>query len=497
MLQENAGSGTASQHTEIQQRVIQERADTLAQLQGKDKTIPLSQGTIEGNDVSRPVTKLPVDLPKLIARWRALDSQPVDKTATQSRRSHGRSIRPKSKPVGLRKSRMMERPTHQDTIRAITRDAAVADAIREMKKDGSGDASQGIENSADNPPQSKPEGLWKSRMKGRGTYQDINQLGARDAAIADGTGERVHDNAGHVSLAEEPSGSTAEVAGTTGLGPFHGQTERNAADALNPEQAQTQAVERQISEESLFDESHLSESGASVVEDISESEEPRTVVSSRKRKFLEVSKKDEQQGHLKPWGRRAVEKLRDADQKQTNGGSSPETSQMGLSSPRRAPNVKDRAQKVVTQLSFGQIAATNPTPTDTENQQQPGYGLEGSAPIGNLSTNTASNASPARKVTVTFRVWEKGEWRITDTKTVKSDSPLEAQMIADQYARDHDRNARFYNWQLRKLAVDECVQAVIDDGSLTILMSFGRDLVVTRYLLKSVEQLMENVGQSH
>ncbi|KAL4936127.1 hypothetical protein BDV06DRAFT_228182 [Aspergillus oleicola] len=531
MLQENAGSGTASQHTEIQERVIQERADTLAQLQGKDETIPLSQGIIEGNDVSRPVTELPVDLPNLIARWRALDSQPVDKTATQSRRSHGRSIRPGSKPVGLRKSRIMERPTHQDTIRVVTRNAAVADAIREMKKDGSGNASQGIENLADNPPQSKPEGLWISRMKARGTYQDIDQLGARDAAIADETGERVHDNAGHVSSAEEPSGTTAEVVGTTGSGPFHGQTERNAADALDPEQAQTQAVERQIAEESLFNESHLSETGASVVEDIPESERPRTVVPLKKRKILEVSEKDEQRGHLKPWGRRAVKKLRNANQKQINGGSSSETSQMGLSSPRRAPNVKDRAQKVVTQLSFGQIAATNPTPTDMENQQQPGYGLEGSAPIGNLSTNTttntatntvtetdptntateveptntvtstatntASNASPARNVIVTFRVWEKGEWRITDKKVVKSDSPLEAQMIADLYARDHDRNARFYDWQLRKVAVGECVRAAIDDGSFTILMSFGRDLVVTRYLLKSVKQLMENVGQSH
>ncbi|KAL4899293.1 hypothetical protein BDW74DRAFT_183826 [Aspergillus multicolor] len=255
----------------------------------------------------------------------------------------------------------MERPTHQDTIRAVTWNAAVADALR----------------------------------------------------------ERIRDSADHVSLAEEPSDTTAEVAGTTGSGPFHRQTERNAADALDPEQAQTQAVERQITEESLFDETHLSETGVSVLEDIPE------------------------------------------NQKQTIGGSLSETSQMGLSSPRRAPNVKDRAQKVVTQLSFGQIAATNPTPTDTENQQQSGYGLEGSAPIGNLSTNTAtntatntvastatdtaSNASPARKVTVTFRMWEKGEWRITDTKIVKSNSPVKAQIIADQYARDHDRNARFYD----------------------------------------------------
>ncbi|KAL4970222.1 uncharacterized protein BDV14DRAFT_162733 [Aspergillus stella-maris] len=33
--------------------------------------------------------------------------------------------------------------------------------------------------------QSKPEGLWKFRMKARLTYQDTNWFGARDGTIAD------------------------------------------------------------------------------------------------------------------------------------------------------------------------------------------------------------------------------------------------------------------------------------------------------------------------
>ncbi|THC92020.1 hypothetical protein EYZ11_008519 [Aspergillus tanneri] len=32
------------------------------------------------------------------------------------------------------------------------------------------------------------------------------------------------------------------------------------------------------------------------------------------------------------------------------------------------------------------------------------------------------------------------------------------------------------------------------DGSVTILVSFGTDLIVTRYIIASVAQLLENVG---
>ena len=78
--------------------------------------------------------------------------------------------------------------------------------------------------------------------------------------------------------------------------------------------------------------------------------------------------------------------------------------------------------------------------------------------------------------------------------TVSSDNPIEAQIIAERYARDLDQSARFYDCRLRKVAVDECVRAAIDDGSFTILMSFGRDLVVTQDLVASVTQLLENVG---
>jgi hypothetical protein len=72
---------------------------------------------------------------------------------------------------------------------------------------------------------------------------------------------------------------------------------------------------------------------------------------------------------------------------------------------------------------------------------------------------------------------------------------MEAQSIADRYARELDWNARFYDRTLRKVGVSQCVRAAIDDSSFTILMSFGKDLAVTRHLATSVAQLLANVGE--
>jgi hypothetical protein len=62
------------------------------------------------------------------------------------------------------------------------------------------------------------------------------------------------------------------------------------------------------------------------------------------------------------------------------------------------------------------------------------------------------------------------------------------------HAQDQSNNARFYDSALRKVAVDKCVRAAITDGSFTILMCFGRDLMVTRHLDASMARLLENIG---
>lgn len=86
------------------------------------------------------------------------------------------------------------------------------------------------------------------------------------------------------------------------------------------------------------------------------------------------------------------------------------------------------------------------------------------------------------------------EGRRADTVLVSSDNPHEPQNIADYYAQDQSNSARFYDSALRKVAVDGCIRAAITDGSFTILMCFGRDLMVTRDLNASVARLLGNIG---
>jgi uncharacterized protein YaiL (DUF2058 family) len=81
-----------------------------------------------------------------------------------------------------------------------------------------------------------------------------------------------------------------------------------------------------------------------------------------------------------------------------------------------------------------------------------------------------------------------------DMVTVNPTQLAEAQIIANQYAQDPSQYARFYDGQLRKVMVDECVRAAIDDGSFTILISFGKDLIVTRHLVTSVAQIFKSAG---
>lgn len=86
------------------------------------------------------------------------------------------------------------------------------------------------------------------------------------------------------------------------------------------------------------------------------------------------------------------------------------------------------------------------------------------------------------------------EGRRADTVLVSSDNPHEPQNIADHYAQDQSNSARFYDSALRKVAVNGCVHAAITDGSFTILMCFGRDLMVTRDLDAPVARLLGNIG---
>ncbi|KAE8406037.1 hypothetical protein BDV37DRAFT_281279 [Aspergillus pseudonomiae] len=133
----------------------------------------------------------------------------------------------------------------------------------------------------------------------------------------------------------------------------------------------------------------------------------------------------------------------------------------------------DEAQKTFTQLES--TACTEGTPA-TESYQRKRPRLQ--------------------DVTIRFLAYEsRGDWRTLETVTVNVSALGDAQRIANRYARLHDLNARFYNRSLRKVSVNHCVRAMIDDDSLTIFMSLGRDLKVTRLLVASVARML-SVKQS-
>ncbi|KAE8372663.1 hypothetical protein BDV26DRAFT_273679 [Aspergillus bertholletiae] len=91
--------------------------------------------------------------------------------------------------------------------------------------------------------------------------------------------------------------------------------------------------------------------------------------------------------------------------------------------------------------------------------------------------------------TIRFLAYEgRGAWRTVENVNLFD---LEnAQRIANRYARQHDLSARFYTRSLKKVSAYQCVRAAIDDNTMTILMSLGQDLRVTRSLVASVARMM-------
>jgi uncharacterized Zn-finger protein len=107
------------------------------------------------------------------------------------------------------------------------------------------------------------------------------------------------------------------------------------------------------------------------------------------------------------------------------------------------------------------------------------------------------DAPREQKVIVKFYVYEQQKWRKIKIVSASPDQPAEAQIIADQYAQDPDKMARFYDGRLRKVAASECVRAAIDDKSFVVFMSFKKELAVTRLLEVSAQDLVRTVRTIH
>ncbi|KAE8130756.1 hypothetical protein BDV38DRAFT_276525 [Aspergillus pseudotamarii] len=288
-----AGAGGESQ----EDLVARERADALDQLQ--------TPGAIP-----RPLTELPLDLPDLITRLRDEGSQLKDESVplanhpTQGHPEPGAGVAPPRTEPPVPSAMENSRGSPQD-------DENVPQSPRQRLRTS--------------PQPRKSDGVRKLRAKNRLAHQDPNRAGTRDAAIAD---EIWNSDDGDENLA-----------GVADAGPSPLDTERYPANTPKPEQAQREAIDRQEEEDSLFDTPHS---------------------------------------------------LEEADSQEM-----------------------EEAQ---------------------------------------------------RRVTITFQVYERSQWSTTDVVSVSLDHLAEAQTLADGYARDPNRNARFYDGQLRKVAVDECIRAAIEDA---------------------------------
>lgn len=169
-------------------------------------------------------------------------------------------------------------------------------------------------------------------------------------------------------------------------------------------------------------------------------------------------------------------------QSQVGESATPSALQVELASPLRAVNLEEWVSEGVELTALGPGSHEQP-----ENRPEVPAPLAPESRDGELP----HDVPPDQKVTLTFYAYDLGRWTRTDTVSVSLDNPTEAQIIADCYARDRSKNACFYDEGLRKVAANECVRAAIVDGSFKILMSFGKDLVVTRFLVASVKQLLQ------
>lgn len=426
MLQGKSGLRAANEDASVpEEQVSLERADALARLESKAESIPSSAGSGADHTASRHITELPVNLLSMVAQLRERSSQHDDESAPLSRSGDLKTSQRLSKPAGVRKSRIKDKPTHQDIHRLGARDGALTVELEDMVE---------------------------------GSNEIVSSVGGR--------------------LSPVHSEGTTETAGAAELGPSRQVQERHVASLPGPEQAHKEAVERRAAEESLFD-GPLTED--QTMEEAQENEPIGTAAVPSKRK-RSSSLRHEQDAQIRVREIKAVRESKRVKQSQVGESGTPGASQVELASPLRAVNLEERVSEGLESTASG-----------PGSHEQPDNRPEVPAPLAPESRDgeLPHDVPPGQRVTLTFHAYDSGRWTTTDTVSVSLDNPTEAQIIADRYARDRSKNARFYDEGLRKVAADECVRAAIVDGSFKILMSFGKDLVVTRFLVASVKQLLQ------
>ncbi|KAJ5155476.1 hypothetical protein N7492_008279 [Penicillium capsulatum] len=420
-----------------EERLSLERADTPSQLE--------ASRVVQAHTVARRVTEIPADLPSLILRLREESAErdgcvPTVDDPPAAHPEGGAAVHPlRTEPI----VQDTEERRHGDHLGPVNLSRSPARRTRTS------------------PQPHNPERAVRKLRKNQATRRELNRAGTRDAAIADELW----------GSDEEGYGAGGIMAGTPGFP--QQDVERYPAFLPDPEQAQREAIARQEGEDLLFDTPHMMQETDTEMEDLEEDRTPAVAVRPN-RKVTKPSKV--------------------AKPKQAQPGGSSKASRAGLSSQRRAVDVEARVQGEVTQLDVTQPDITKSVSTGVSGVVHDEANDPTPLAVDSINRGPAGGSSPEGRVTITFRAYQRGEWIVTDAVTVESANPAEAQATAEHYARDPEQEAHFYDCSLRKVAVDQCVRAAIDDGSFTVLMGLGRGLAVTRNLVASVTQVLENVG---
>jgi hypothetical protein len=102
----------------------------------------------------------------------------------------------------------------------------------------------------------------------------------------------------------------------------------------------------------------------------------------------------------------------------------------------------------------------------------------------------AAPNSNSQAVTITFRArGDDGGWKTVHELQVNLSDPSEVDRVARKDERN--RNATFYDKDLRKLTPAQCFEAAIEDETNKIFMEFDGELVVDEETMASIARDIE------
>ena len=145
----------------------------------------------------------------------------------------------------------------------------------------------------------------------------------------------------------------------------------------------------------------------------------------------------------------------------------------------------DAAQQELSQAEVVPRETATQTDAQTRAEEEDGSQERGEA---------AGAPTRPSAVTIMFRARdEHGEWnRLVHQMVVDPSDPSPVERMAAKNARV--RQATFYDQNLRQVPPAQCFDAAIEDGTNTVFVTFGDDLVVSEETMESVTRALQADG---